>query len=471
MAHSFFSVLRRDDTLSAEEPTTDLISELYETEITQYLSLLQAGQFEQLPELSGPLARPLQELAASLQAQGKATLNNMVSLSVGLSRETITTVNMLRDTRQIDEKAMRITAATDEMVSSVSEISATSASAAAEMTETHEVAITGMATTQRAVDTMQRIANSVDHSAQTVQQLSESSQQIEKILADIEAIASQTNLLALNATIEAARAGEAGKGFAVVASEVKSLANQTSAATDDIRGRIDNLRSGMSSIIQSMEEGVAVVKEGESVIAQTGEEMTLIAHKISNANEQMQEINHILVEQKGATQEVSENISDVAEKISSNLSVISQLVDYSESTENTILKEIAHLMAMDIHDKTLLVAKSDHVLWLKRLAAMVVGKESLNPHELADHRSCRLGKWYGSVTDPTVLQHPAYTALEAPHHTVHACGIKAAEHFHKGDLNACLEQIAQVQHASEEVLRHLDALASRHSTSQLRQAH
>jgi methyl-accepting chemotaxis protein len=68
--------------------------------------------------------------------------------------------------------------------------------------------------------------------------LSEHAKSIESILGLIRDIAGQTNLLALNATIEAARAGDAGRGFAVVAQEVKSLANQTARATDDIAAKI-----------------------------------------------------------------------------------------------------------------------------------------------------------------------------------------------------------------------------------------
>ena len=64
-----------------------------------------------------------------------------------------------------------------------------------------------------------------------------------KVTETITEISSQTNLLALNATIEAARAGSAGKGFAVVANEIKTLAQQTAAATEDIKARIAGVQS------------------------------------------------------------------------------------------------------------------------------------------------------------------------------------------------------------------------------------
>jgi methyl-accepting chemotaxis protein len=94
-----------------------------------------------------------------------------------------------------------------------------------------------------------------------VQALAEAAERIGHVVGLITTIAGQTNLLALNATIEAARAGDAGKGFAVVASEVKSLANQTAGATDEITGQINRIQSATKEAVTAIRTIAATIQD------------------------------------------------------------------------------------------------------------------------------------------------------------------------------------------------------------------
>jgi methyl-accepting chemotaxis protein len=127
----------------------------------------------------------------------------------------------------------------------------------------------------------------------TVRGLADTAERIGEVVKLINDIAGQTNLLALNATIEAARAGEAGKGFAVVASEVKSLANQTAKATEEISAQI-------AAVQKVAKDAMGAIKGIGSTIS----EVSAVATTIASAVEQ----------QGAATQEITRNTQEAARR-------------------------------------------------------------------------------------------------------------------------------------------------------------
>lgn len=164
---------------------------------------------------------------------------------------------------QTNQQASTVSAATEQLAASVNEI-------ARQITESNRIVGSAVSETRK--------------SEAMVSNLVTAAQKIGEVTQIITDIASQTNLLALNATIEAARAGEAGKGFAVVASEVKSLANQTARATEEIDQQIRNIQESSHTTaggIHRIGEIISQVSEISSSIASAVEEQSAATKEVA----------------------------------------------------------------------------------------------------------------------------------------------------------------------------------------------
>jgi len=411
------------------------------------------------PTAQDPLSSAIGRLLKRLASSASGDLDRIVNLSIQGSETAISTARLLETSREVDHRTHSLAAASEELVASIGQIRATAQAASGNAADMRASAEQGMSTADSASAAMDRVGTTANLAAEKITALSEASEAIGTIVGSIDAIAKQTNLLALNATIEAARAGEAGKGFAVVATEVKSLSQQTSRATVDIRSRIDQLRVEIQTIVAAMSDCTKAAVGSRDVVASLSGAMAGVSKQVSSVTTGMAEISDILNQQTDASREIAQGVSSIAAMTEQSVKQVVAISNQLDVVHDLVGEELLNISKYSFDNKIPRLAKADHVIWKKRLADMAVGRTKLKASELADHHSCRLGKWYYGDASRDSRNNRAFALLENPHALVHQHGKQAAKLFEAGDLPGAMKEIQQVEAASKDVLRLLDELA------------
>lgn len=253
------------------------------------------------------------ELADQFEASVMALVEGVSNSASGMEQAASSLTDTAADTSQQSE----VVANAAQQASSNAQMVAS----AAEELSASVREITGQ-TNQSSAAARDAVART-DNAGKDVAELVDAAEKIGEVVKLINEIAEQTNLLALNATIEAARAGDAGKGFAVVASEVKSLANQTAKATQEISEQVSGMQNATSLAVRAMDEIKGIIGDIEATSVS-------IASAVEEQDASTQEIARNVGEVSTGTEEVTSNIHRVNEGATTTGSAATQVLSAAQ---------------------------------------------------------------------------------------------------------------------------------------------
>ncbi len=188
--------------------------------------------------------------------------------------------------------------------------------------EAKSLTVNNMANMKSAAREMEQIDAATRESRDIITRLEEKSSEISSIVEVIKGITKRTNLLALNATIESARAGEHGKGFAVVASEIRSLAEQSQQAANNISDIINTVLDDTRSAVNSIDLNTQIVETGLDVMQKADQSSEEVSNAIERMNIMANHISTLSTEVANNSNKITETVEGISKLTYHNMDVL-----------------------------------------------------------------------------------------------------------------------------------------------------